>query len=356
MSVLSLSPAMLTTAKRAFSTRRANAGAMKNLLKGPLQPCPGDLVLAQIEALGQHKRLQLSNGRPAQLFENDTVVVAYGHRYAPDQFEAEVPPDLGACHLAAAGGLAAQVLSQHGAMLPPTKLQPLGLIGDGRGQPLNLRDFALPSIETNVAVPVLAVVGTCMNSGKTTAAAYLIHGLNRAGHRVGAAKVTGTGAPADVSLMADAGAAAVLDFTDAGHASTYLLGLPELEAILSTLIGHLQARDVSAIVIEVADGLYQRETALLLESERFRASVSGVLMAAQDSLGAAAGAAWLRERQLPVLGIVGLLTQSPLAGREAAAATGLPVYSLADLRDARIAMAPGMPAAPALAPTLWEAA
>ena len=106
MSVLSLSPAMLATAKSAFSTRRANTGAMKNLLKGPLQPRPGDLVLAQIESIGQHKRLQLSNGRPAQLFENDTVIVAYGHRYAPDQFEAEVPPNLDACHLAAAGGLA----------------------------------------------------------------------------------------------------------------------------------------------------------------------------------------------------------------------------------------------------------
>ena len=356
MSVLSLSPAMLATAKNAFSTRRANTGAMKNLLKGPLQPRPGDLVLAQIESIGQHKRLQLSNGRPAQLFENDTVIVAYGHRYAPDQFEAEVPPNLDACHLAAAGGLAARVLSRHGAMAPPTKLQPLGLIGDGRGQPLNLRDFALPSSTMNVAVPVLAVVGTCMNSGKTTAAAHLIHGLNCAGHRVGAAKVTGTGAPADVSLMADAGASVVLDFTDAGHASTYLLKLPDLEAILSTLIGHLQARDVSAIVIEVADGLYQRETASLLESERFRASVSGVLMAAQDSLGATAGAAWLRERQLPVVGIAGLLTQSPLASREAGAATSLPVYSLADLRDARIAMAPGIPSAPASAPTLWVAA
>ena len=85
-------------------------------------------------------------------------------------------------------------------------------------------------------------------------------------------------------------------------------------------------------------------------------SVSGVLMAAQDSPGATAGAAWLRERQLPVVGIAGLLTQSPLASREAGAATSLPVYSLADLRDARIAMAPGIPSAPVSAPTLWVAA
>ncbi|MFO7642132.1 MAG: DUF1611 domain-containing protein [Candidatus Competibacteraceae bacterium] len=340
MNIQILSQTMLTTAKRAFTTRRVNADAMRTLLTGDRQPRAGDLVLARVQAIGQHKRVQLNTGRPANLFENDTVIVAFGNRYAPDQFEAEVPPNLDACHLAAAGGLAAQILSQHEAMLPPTSLQPLGLVGDSSGQVLNLRDFALPAMVERVAVPVVAVVGTCMNSGKTTAAAHLIHGLQRAGHRVGAAKVTGTGAPGDVSLMADAGAAAVLDFTDAGHASTYRLDLPELETIFSTLVGHLQAQDVSVIVIEVADGLYQRETAQLLESERFRASVSGVMMAAQDSLGAAAGVAWLCERRLPVLGITGLLTQSPLAAREAAATTGLSVYTLADLRDARIAAAP----------------
>lgn len=344
MNIQILSPAMLTTAKRAFTTRRVDADAMRTLLTGDHQPRAGDLVLARVQAIGQHKRVQLSTGRPADLFENDTVMVAFGNRYAPDQFEAEVPPNLDACHLAAAGGLAAQVLSRHGAMAPPTVLQPLGLIGDGWGRPLNLRDFALPVIAGQVTVPVLAVVGTCMNSGKTTAAAHLIHVLHQAGHRVGAAKVTGTGAPGDVSLMADAGAAAVLDFTDAGHASTYRVELPELEAILSTLIGHLQTQAVSVIVIEVADGLYQK-TAQLLESECFRASVSGVLMAAQDSLGAAAGVGWLRERRLPVLGVTGLLTRSLLASREAADATRLPVYSLADLQNAPIVVAPVLMAA-----------
>jgi hypothetical protein len=36
------------------------------------------------------------------LFVGDEILVAYGHRYAPAQFLAEVPPDLGGCHLNAA--------------------------------------------------------------------------------------------------------------------------------------------------------------------------------------------------------------------------------------------------------------
>ena len=34
------------------------------------------------------------------------IMVAYGNRYAPDQFEAELPKTMASCHLAAAGGVA----------------------------------------------------------------------------------------------------------------------------------------------------------------------------------------------------------------------------------------------------------
>ena len=54
-----------------------------------------------------------------------------------------------------------------------------------------------------------------MNSGKTTTVAAITHGLTAAGLRVGAMKVTGTGAGGDPFLFADAGAAEVLDFTSA---------------------------------------------------------------------------------------------------------------------------------------------
>ena len=60
-----------------------------------------------------------------------------------------------------------------------------------------------------------------MNSGKTTTAAHLIKGLVQAGLKVGAAKLTGTGAVGDIWLMQDAGANLVLDFTDTGFPSTY---------------------------------------------------------------------------------------------------------------------------------------
>jgi len=100
-------------------------------------------VLAAIESIGQHARIEQRDGRRATLFPGDEVVVAYGHRYAPDQFEAAIPEDLGPCELVAAGGVAARVQSAHGRMSEATRLTPVGLLADGAGRRLNVRDGAL---------------------------------------------------------------------------------------------------------------------------------------------------------------------------------------------------------------------
>ena len=59
-------------------------------------------------------------------------------------------------------------------------------------------------------------------------------------------KVTGTGAGGDTWLLRDAGADPVLDFTDAGHVSTYLLPEAEVERTFVTLVAHLAASGVDA--------------------------------------------------------------------------------------------------------------
>ncbi|MEE4379686.1 MAG: DUF1611 domain-containing protein [Candidatus Competibacteraceae bacterium] len=327
MSIQSLDANRLAKVKRSFTTRRVAEKDMVTLLSDPYPPRVGDLILARVENISQHRRVQLHSGRPAALYEGDEIMVAYGNRYAPDQFEAELPETMECCHLVAAGGVASRVLSQHRRMDPPTTIQPLGVIADGNGQSLNLRQYALPLVNATIDVPVVAIVGTCMNSGKTTTAAHAVHGLAKRGHRVGAAKITGTGAFGDFFSLTDAGAEWVVDFTDAGFPTTYLLDPLEIEQVLQTLLSHLKFQGATAIVIEIADGLYQRETDFLLKSRVFRDNIHTVLMAAQDSLGAAAGAAWLRQNRLPLRGLSGAMTQSQLACREANAATRLPVYS-----------------------------
>jgi hypothetical protein len=323
----------LRHARWAYTTRAVHAAALATSLAEPQVPRAGDLVLARVEAIGHHKSVELATGRKAQLYVGDEIVVCFGNRYAPDQFEAEVPGDLGLCHLAAAGGVAARVVSGHAKTREPTVILPIGLLSDSEGQVLNLRAFALPTAAVTRVVPVIAVVGTAMNAGKTTTAAAIVHAAVGCGWRVGGAKVTGTGAGNDVWMMRDAGADPVVDFTDMGVPTTYLCDPSDVIRVFLGTLDALGAAAIDIAVIEVADGIHQRETAMLLESDEFKRRIGGVVFAANDAMGAQGGVRWLSEHELPVLAVSGQLTQSPLAIREAAHATMLPVLATTGTAD-----------------------
>ena len=325
--------ALLKRTPWAFSTRRVERSAAKTLIT-EATPKAGDLVLARVDALGHHANLQLSEGRRRRLFPGDTIVVAYGNRYACEQFEAEVPTGLGPCHLVAGGGIASRALSWHDQISRgPTRITPLGLLGDEAGQVLNLRDFAIaPPATTRPKPGVIAVLGTRMSAGKTQTAAFLLRGLRAAGYRVGYVKVTGTGAGGDTWLLRDAGADRVLDFTDAGMATTYLADIERIEAAMHTLVQDMAAHGMDIVVMEVADGVCQRETRQLIAGEAFACTVDGLILAADDALGAGAGVAALQETMAaPIIALSGSLTASPLQRREAEAASGIDSYSCGEL-------------------------
>jgi len=324
----------LARAKFAYATRRMP----REMVAGMTADVPraGDLILARIDHLGHHTRLELPSGRRARLHPGDEIVVSMGNRYAPDQFEGLVPKDLGPCQLVAAGGIAATVEYKHDRAKNATRIQPLGLLVDDTGARLNLNRFAVAATAPTPRPLTLAVAGTSMNAGKTTTVAHLVRGLTRSGLRVGAAKITGTGSGGDAWSMLDAGAETVVDFTDAGHASTYLLEPREIEQIAERLTGHLAAQGCEAVVIEIADGLYQRETAALLQSRSFRSLVDGMLFAGSDAMGTVAGVSWLRQHGWPVLGVSGKLTTSPLAVRETRQALDIPVLDIATLGNPEV--------------------
>lgn len=333
--------ARLARAKVAYSVRRVGLRGPLHLVAGPdIAPRHGDLVLAAILVVGQHTKLELTTSRRAALYPGDEIVVAYGARYAPDQFEAELPEDLDDCELVAAGGCAARVRSSHTRMNPATAIRPIGLIAD----PLNVLNVSkgalAPSplpIDRSGTVPTVLVAGTSMNAGKTTTVASLVHGLSRAGLRVGAGKITGTGAGGDPNSFVDAGAAEVLDFTDLGFGSTFRVPVPRLAQLATDMHDHLVGRGVDAVVLEIADGVLQHETRRLLQHRDLQARVDGALFAAGDAAGALLGVAQMRECGQRVVGVTGRLTSSPLAVREAQAGLDVPVYGTLDLTEPVVA-------------------
>ena len=308
----------LSRAKRSFVCRHVDLSAAAGLSR-TMAPQSGYVLLAAVNELGHHARLESPEGRRAQLYPGDEILVAYGARYAPDQFEAVVPESIGPCDLVAGGGIAARVLARHSSVKKATSISPLGVLTDAAGEPLELRRFVLPPRALTECRPhqIVAVVGTSMNAGKTTSAASLIRGLVAGGLAVGACKITGTGSGGDIWSMRDAGAAVALDFTDVGYSTTAGAELGQLEANAHLLIDRVVAAGVDVVVVEIADGLLQRETAALLSSARTAQRLDAILLAAADSMGAVMGSSWLRGRGLPLRAVTGLLTSSPLATREA---------------------------------------
>jgi len=171
------------------------------------------------------------------------------------------------------------------------------------------------------------VVGASMNAGKTTTAAQAIRSLSGDGRRVSAAKLTGTACRKDVAIMEDAGALRVLDFTDRGHPSTARCRRDELLRIAADLRAQLLADQPEFLVYEIADGILQRETQILLADPGFHDGIDLVAYAAPDSPSCDSGVRRLRDLGYSVAAVAGPIANSPLGIQEVQASTGVPCLS-----------------------------
>lgn len=343
-----LSARRLRRAKKSYNTRdfltvmREREFEGYHLTRGSdVVPQVDDFVLARVVEIGQHKRLESHNSRRRHLFRGDEIVVAYGHRYASDQFLAELPRNLNYTNLVAAGGLAGRVVEKHEAINPATVIEPLGLICDSEGV-VNMSRVATHQIrpweearDTFAArgknSAVVFVFGSSMNSGKSTTLGCLVNGLQGADLAVNAGKPTGTGAGNDAGLYRDAGADRVLDFTDFGVPSTYKVSLEGLKDIVFSMVDVLADDEPDVVVIEIADGVYQGETSALIADPDFRKLVDRVLFACGEALSAAAGVTLLEQAGLPLTAVSGRLTSAPLITAEAREVVHAPIIPTYDL-------------------------
>ncbi len=322
---------LLAGAKWSFVTRRVRRAEIRLLDTDLVTVQSGDLVLAEVQTIGNHKRLQLSDGRFSALYPKDRIVLACADRFAEDQYEgiAAISPD--GSDLLAGGGVIGHMRSRNGKIKAPTRLSVIGRLANENGRVINVGDFGLPPIRGPKPRHVIGVLGTGMNAGKTAAAAGLVNGFARFGKKVSAIKATGTGSFGDVQAYEAAGAARVLDFTDAGIASTYRQPVEQLDGSTRTLLAASARNDIA--IVELADGVNQVETAELLRSPSYRALFDAFVLAAPGALAAQGALHWLEHQaQIRPIALTGLMTQAPLAVAEAEG-LGLPVFSRENLAD-----------------------
>lgn len=318
---------LIEGAHRSFATRVADLSLAASL-DMDATPAPGDICLARVTRLNQHRHIELVSGRRAQLNVGDTLILAFGNRYATDQYEALVPATLDSCHLVAAGGIASLAVSRHHAMKPPTEIRPMGILRDANGVALNLSRWGWPGVATPAGAAsqphMVLVAGSSMNAGKTTLCANVIRTLRHCGLATAALKLTGTGSGGDIWKYLDAGAIEAMDFGNVGLASTAGMDVRALDAAISRLCAAVTPR-ADIIVAELADGILQRETSQLLQGSALRGRIGSLLFAGSDPLGTIAGVELLATWGLEVSAVSGMLVTSPLAVREFSSFCNTPV-------------------------------
>jgi hypothetical protein len=300
------------------------------------QPENGDVVYGKVTRLGQHVELENKSGRIHRLNEGSTAIFVFGNRYAPDFYEGVIPTTMtNKVDLLARSGIIGNVQVKNSSVKEPTQIKILGYVCDADGSVINTRNYPLikpkKTEKKEDRSRLILFIGTSMNSGKSTSATACCWALTNMGYDVRASKVTGTASLKDILHMQDAGASIVNDFTHFGFPSTYLLEEKEVVKIFNDLDLKYANNPKNYWCVELADGILQRETALLLRSPDVRSRIHKLIFAAHDTFGAIGGLNVLKsEFGLVPDAISGVCSSSPLFLRELAEFTDIPVFNNID--------------------------
>ncbi len=303
-------------------------------------PAAGDVAVFEVLSIGKHTQMQSDSGRSVKLMPGDLIMAAFGTRYATAQFEGYLPETcIREFDVLGAGGTIGVVKSMHVKFSQngPTRLRIVGY-ATSAGRVINTKKLKAPKVKQFSDINtqqsrVLLSVGSSMDSGKTTSAAHLIHGLKKRNKTVAFIKLTGTVYTKDKDLAYDLGADMAVDFSDLGFPSTFMCSEEELLNLYASLVDEVQAVQPDYIVMEIADGIFQRETRMLLQHSGFIKTISGTLFSAGDSLSIVNGLTILESWGIKPFGLSGLFTTSPLLIREVKEQTGIPVCTLEDLQN-----------------------
>lgn len=268
-------------------------------------PCEeGVLVAAEIlNNKANYNTLELISGRQAQLKRGDVIVGALGHRKALFGYSGHLPETIAAgdvLHVLNMGGVIGVCDSINASFGAPFEARILGAVldfpylGERIGVPARAGAERLDYGTTLYTgdIPVVALAGTCMNSGKTAAACAIVSRLRHLGYTVDASKSTGVAMRRDILAMEDAGARATMIFTDFGVVCTTAENGP---AVTRTMLTRLAAGGPDVVVLELGDGIlgaYGVE-AILREAD-IRAALTCVVLSANDPVAAWGGIELLR--------------------------------------------------------------
>ena len=317
-------------------------GLRREVRVAPEIPCE-EGVLVAVRVLGDkttYNQVELPSGRMASVRRGDVVAGALGHRKALFGYSGHLPERL-------APGDTVQILNLGGVFGICDSINPdfgrpfdaevLGTIltfpylGERIGVPARAGDerLDLAAPLATQGVPVVALVGSCMNSGKTAAACALVQQFAHRGLVVDALKATGVSLRRDILAMEDSGARRTSIFTDFGVVTTTSANAPALARTLLSRLADGDAPRPDLIVAELGDGLIGTYGVdAILAAADLRGAFTAVVMAANDPVAAWGGIEILRrEYDIRPAAVTGPATDNAVGTTLIEARTGVPAIN-----------------------------
>jgi len=292
-------------------------------------PCEEGVLIAVrvLNNKSRYNQLELTSGRMATVTMGDIVVGALGHRNALRGYSGHLPTELSKgdhVQILNIGGVIGICDSANPDVGAPFDCEVLGTVlefpylGERIGVPARVGSTTLDKdapLKMN-GVPVVALAGTCMDSGR----------LRHLGMNVAACKATGVSLRRDVLAMEDAGATDTMIFSDLGIVTTTAENGPALTRSLLTGLG---SKTPDVIVLELGDGLLGAYgVAAILADEEIRAAFTAVVLCANDPVSAWGGAKILRdEYNIEPAIVTGPATDNDVGVQQIAERTSLPAIN-----------------------------
>ncbi|MFH1963911.1 MAG: hypothetical protein ABIJ42_00050 [Acidobacteriota bacterium] len=266
-------------------------------LSGGIPPASGDLVVASVREVNPlYPGLELEDGSEIVLERGNILIGVLGSRRALLGFSGRVPASLEIgqpLHLLNKGGVIGECTAFNRKLEWPTSLEFLGTV-TREDKALNLGQYAQPIFKGPLPeVPMVMILGTCMNAGKTTVARQIIDVFTRRGLQINAGKVAGVACRRDILSMKKSGAEKVMSFHDFGFPSSS--EMKTLLPVARSLHHSLSENNPDFIVMEMGDGIlggYQVSS--LFEDSEYISRAMCTVICANDLMGVWGALQWLK--------------------------------------------------------------
>ena len=297
--------------KSIFADKIASVAQHRNigqeLRLAPDIPCEEGVLIAVrvLNNKSRYNQIELTSGRMATVNQGDIVVGALGHRNALHGYAGHLPDKLSVgstVQILNIGGVMGICDSANPEVGAPFDCEVLGTVlefpylGERIGVPARVGKTSLDEtapIVTN-GIPVVAMAGTCMDSGKTAAACAIVSRLRHRGFRVAACKATGVSLRRDILAMEDAGATQTMIFSDFGIVATTEKNGP---ALTRSLLTDMAGGGADVIILELGDGLLGAYGVdAILSDSAIADALAAIVLCATDPVAAWGGAKLLKER------------------------------------------------------------